>query len=148
MVGVWVVRHVAGTWQHLQLCRAPGGYAAGLWTCCRGKIEAGETAVDAAFRELREETALTPDRLYRMGTLEQFYAELSDTVWSVPFFVAHVPADAAVALNPEHTAFRWVADGDIDGLLAWPSEVPLLAELRRFHFVPHPARELLRVRER
>lgn len=146
MAGVWVSRKRGPTWEHLQLLRAPGRYMPGVWSLCRGGIEPGETAVEAALRELREETGLTPPALYRMGTLEQFYTSDGDTVWHVPFFFAAVDADAAVRLNPEHTAFRWVSDGDAETLLTWPSELQLLAEVRRFHLADHPTRPVMRVR--
>lgn len=118
----------------------------GVWSLCRGAIEPGETAVEAAVRELREETGLVPTALYRMGTLEQFYTSDGDTVWHVPFFFAAVPAEAAIELNNEHTAFRWIADAQAEALLTWPSELQLLAEVRRFHLSDHPTRALLKVR--
>ena len=45
----------------------------GEWCQVAGKIEAGETAWQAAVREIEEETALVPTSLYSAEILEQFY---------------------------------------------------------------------------
>ncbi len=60
MVNCYVVRpaELAGTHELLQLRRAPGEPLAGAWSVCRGGIEDGETAWQAALRELAEETGL------------------------------------------------------------------------------------------
>ncbi|MEM1314776.1 MAG: NUDIX domain-containing protein [Pseudomonadota bacterium] len=81
---------------------------AGTWCQVAGKIEAGERAWQAALRELREETGLTPRALYSADVCEQFYEAARDAITLAPVFVALVDADAQVALNAEHDAFEWL----------------------------------------
>jgi len=150
LAGVWISRLVPTGWEHLQLLRSPGRYMPNVWSLCRGGIEPGETAVQAALREIREETSLTPSDFHRMGTLEQFYSSETDTIWHVPFFWAQVPPSAIVTLNPEHTAYRWLPDPTAELHLTWPSEIHLLAEVRRFFLhtppsPPHPTTLLTRI---
>lgn len=145
MTGILVVRPAASGWEHLQLLRAPEDYMGNMWALCRGRCEGTETSVQAALRELREETGLRPQELYRLSTLEQFYTEANDAVWHVPFFVAVVAPDAEVVLNEEHTAYRWVADAEIDEQLTWPSERSLIAEVRAFILGDHSTKRLMRL---
>src|SRR5512133_2755375 len=87
-IAVFVARPGAdrGTHEFLQLHRVPGDDIGGTWQTVRGTIEAGETAVAAALRELSEETSLTPREFYRLGSVETFYDAADDAiVHSVPF---------------------------------------------------------------
>ncbi len=42
-----------------------------------GRIEAGETALETALRETWEEIGVTPDQIEILGTLSDFYVEVS-----------------------------------------------------------------------
>jgi dATP pyrophosphohydrolase len=103
---------------------------AGTWQTVRGSIEAGETAAQAAIRELREETAVRPVEFYRLGTVETFYDLDSDAVWHSAAFFALLADDATVTLNDEHDAVRWVNETEIDRQFMWPSEKPLIKEIK------------------
>jgi len=109
-----------------------------------GGIEAGETAPQAAVRELLEETGLAPRELYSAGTCEQFYDMRLDRICIVPAFVALVDAQAAVTLNHEHSEFRWLGLDEADGLLASPNQKELFAHVRR-HFVEGPPNGQMRI---
>jgi dATP pyrophosphohydrolase len=87
MITVFIVRPDATGQSHefLQLLRAPNVIHGQTWQIVRGKVEAGESFMAAALRELREETALVPRVFYRVGTVETFYTSIGDTIWhSVP----------------------------------------------------------------
>jgi dATP pyrophosphohydrolase len=131
--------------EFLQLRRAPGDYGAGMWAIVRGKIEPGETAPQAALRELREETGLAPVEFYALNTLDTFYLAHGDCVWHVPGFVAVAPRDATVALNEEHDASRWVNRSQIDANFLWPGERAQLAEASREVLDDGPAKPFLRI---
>jgi len=79
----------------------------GEWCQVAGSIEEGETAWQAALRELDEETGLKPDALYSADTCEQFYEADRDAITIAPVFVAFIDSAAAVSLNHEHSEYRW-----------------------------------------
>lgn len=148
MVTCYVVRPTAegALGEVLQLRRSGGQYLAGFWAAVHGKIEAGETAWQAALRELREEAGLRAEEFYHLDTINQFYLATDDTVWHVPAFCAVVPRDAVVTLNEEHDDFRWVARADLDRAFLWPGERRQLEELAREIMDFGPARPILRIR--
>jgi dATP pyrophosphohydrolase len=146
MITVFVVRPTAkGSHEFLQLRRAPGEYLPGTWQTVRGGIDPDETAVDAALRELREETGLRPVEFYRLGTVETFFIPKHDTVWMAPAFCAIVAPDARVTPNGENDDSRWVPrDAMLDTVL-WASERTVLPHLFRDILDDGPAKTLLRV---
>jgi dATP pyrophosphohydrolase len=133
MVSVFVVRPDPGDQSHefLQLRRAGGDYMGGTWQIVRGGVQSGESYIDAAVRELREETGLTPRELYRLGLVESFYTSVDDTIWhSVPF-CAVVDRDQPVLLNAEHNSSRWIARDQIESQTYWASERMVLSDVCR-----------------
>ena len=131
MVTVFVVRPDESGRSHefLQLHRHPDDFMGNTWQIIRGGMNEGETAVQGALRELREEAGLVPKELYRLGTLESFYIPHEDTLWHAVAFVAIVGRDAKVTLNEEHDDFRWLARADVAELTMWASERALLDEI-------------------
>jgi dATP pyrophosphohydrolase len=75
-----------------------------------GKVEEEESYWQAALRELKEETGLTPSRFYNADYLESFYDQLSDSIVHCPSFLARVPLDSKIELSPrEHNAYKWLS---------------------------------------
>ena len=74
----------------LALRRAAGGRCTGAWEVVHGSIEEDETPLDAALRELGEETGLAPERLYNLSRVETFYRHRVDEVAFIPVFAAFV----------------------------------------------------------
>lgn len=147
MITVFVVRPSADGKLHefLQLFRASHTWAGNTWQVVRGKVEKGETFIDGALRELREETQIVPREFYRVGTVETFYTAFNDTIWhSVPF-CAIVDHDQPVNLNPEHTDYRWIHRDQMDGHVMWASERQILADLCRDILDKSPAKDHLRI---
>ena len=145
-VACFVVRPAAGGHEFLQLRRSARQYLGGAWSTVRGRVEEGETAYTAAQRELHEEAGLVPLELYQLDTVDVFYLAVDDTIWHCPAFCAFVAADAAVILNDEHDAWRWVARSEIDGAFLWPGERSQIAELCREILDNGPAKPHLRIR--
>src|SRR5579859_5032811 len=108
LIECFVVRSASTGHEFLLLRRSPGRYMAGAWYTVAGRMEAGETAVQTALRELREETALKPLELYCLDRVGSFYVPSEDTLWHSVIFCVLVAADAPVRLNAEHDSFRWV----------------------------------------
>lgn len=115
----------------LQLRRARDP-ARGTWQPVMGTIEPGESAVDAARRELREETGLAPPALLGFWALEgvpPFYVHTLDVIILAPRFCALARADWRPQLNEEHDAFRWVGAADAPGAFIWPSQIESVREI-------------------
>lgn len=82
---------------------------AGEWFQVTGAIEPGETAWQAALREVEEETGLTLEQLYSADICEQFYEAERDAISLLPVFVGIARPAAEVRLNAEHSEARWVS---------------------------------------
>lgn len=147
IVDVYVFRRPAtDAPQALQLQRASdSGYAPGTWQAVHGGIKPGETAVQAAWRELIEETGLRPRGFWQLEHVNSFYVARSDAIQMCPCFAAEVAPDAAITLNHEHDAARWIDLEAEAHLFMWPGPRAALAEIRAYILKPSAAEPLLRI---
>jgi dATP pyrophosphohydrolase len=122
MMMCYVVRGAGTSWEFLQMKRAKGRYLGGTWQTVAGKIEAGETAWQAALRELREETGLEAEELYCLDRVNSFYVHGDDTLWHAAVFCAIVDARKPVRINEEHEEWRWIERKEAEGSFLWPSD--------------------------
>ena len=99
-----------------------------LWEVVHGHIETGEAPVDAARRELQEETGLPPERLYNLSRVDSYYSHRRDVVELIPSFCAIVAAGARPVLGAEHNAAEWLVPEAAKARLAWPREVRALED--------------------
>lgn len=134
VVDVYPYRTLAGgRAEWLVLRRAPGRLYAGTWRTVGGKIETGETAWQAALRELHEETGHAPGprdtpgdgAFWTVPSVNTFYEWTHDRINLVPAFAAELAADPV--LCAEHDAFAWLPAEDAAARLAWPEPRRLLA---------------------
>ena len=145
-VAVYVFRRTP-LLEFLQIRRsAKSGEYQGSWQTVYGGIKAGETAVQAALRELKEETGLVPLAMWQVEYLESFYFMAKDYVVLMPVFAVEVGRDAAVTLNDEHDAARWVQEARIDSSFMWRTQREALHVLLESLRNPSGAREFLNVR--
>jgi dATP pyrophosphohydrolase len=118
------------THEHLQLLRSKSDFMGGTWQPINGEIEPDETAVDAALRELREETNLVPLEFYKLNHVDIFLIAQTDTLWHRIQFCAIVGRDAKITLNSEHDDFRWISDKDAEASFMWPGDRHAVREIR------------------
>jgi len=95
------------------------------WLPIGGELEPGETPLEAADRELREETGLIGRFRPLAGALDGVPPGLigyeehpagSKGIHLNFVFVAEVAEDAEVAPNHEFSAWRWVDRAELDGV--------------------------------
>jgi len=146
VVQCFVLRPAGGAYEFLQMRRSAGDFMGGSWQTVYGKIEGTETAWQAAVRELREETGLSPVEFYQLDTVNTFYLAARDEIWHVPMFCAIVDPEAQVRLNAEHDAVRWVARPQAMEAFIWPGEKSALRELVREILDNGPAKVHMRIK--
>jgi 8-oxo-dGTP pyrophosphatase MutT (NUDIX family) len=127
-VAVFVTRR--GGREVLLLHRAPGG--GGYWHVVAGGVEPGETAVDAAKRELREETGLVAPLGTAAEVTEYAYALSEEPVERrslydprtvrvhVTCYRAKAADDWEPTLDGEHDDYRWCSAAEACVTLRWP----------------------------
>lgn len=103
----YVARIINGQSEYLLMQRC-GEYLKGNWQMVTGSIHEGETAWEAALRELDEETGLKPEAFYNVDQVESFYEFALDRILFGPIFLALVNPQQSVKLSPtEHSCYVW-----------------------------------------
>lgn len=106
--------------------RAKGKIYEGQWRMIGGKVEPGETYWEAALRELLEETALTPSKMWTIPSLNLFYEHSSDSILQIPAFAAEIDRGDTIRLDREHTEYSWVEHDEVSEYLYWPEQIRLI----------------------
>ena len=114
--------------QYLVLHRSPRFDA--YWHLVAGGVEMGESAAEAAARELVEETGLVAEVVDLGRPFVYPLAEESEAVRgrfggdveevAVDCFLAEAPAGWEPTLNDEHDEARWCSATEAEELLYWP----------------------------
>jgi 8-oxo-dGTP diphosphatase len=109
----------------------PNDYHEGKWNGLGGKCELDESPLEAARRELEEESGLVlPESAFRaLGTL-QFpnFKPHKNEDWLVFVFTAQVPGAMDPMTASQEGALSWIARDEVLNLNLWPGD-------RRF--IPH-----------
>jgi dATP pyrophosphohydrolase len=111
-----------GRIEFLLLKRAANEVYPLLWQPVTGRMNEGETAYEAALREIAEETNLTPGEFWVVPNVNSFYNPNKDTVSLIPVFVGRVAADSEITISEEHDDYGWFEFEDAIRLLAWPGQ--------------------------
>ena len=121
IVAVYIARPADDGIELLMLQRPEGHRFAGAWQTVGGHVEEkrGETAWQAAMRELDEETGLDVERWFRIDRPETFYNPENDSIYLVPAFAALVAAGSEPTISEEHQAWRWQRAGDAAASVDW-----------------------------
>lgn len=118
--------------QYLALHRREGiDRLGGTWQAVHGGIEEGETAAQAAWREVQEETGAKPMRFWELDYVETFYAPHLDALRLVPCFAAQLAQNVPVAPGAEHDAHEWLRRPAILERFLWRSQREAVQVLHR-----------------
>ena len=107
VIDAYVYRKTSEGIKYLILKRAKTKIYEHLWQGVAGKIEKGEKAWEAAIRELKEETNLTPVMMFIADHISSFYEKHGDRINFVPVFGVEVDS-GDVLISNEHCEFKWV----------------------------------------
>jgi dihydroneopterin triphosphate diphosphatase len=128
-VNVAVIKEDGDGWKFLLLQRSRQETYAGCWGFLTGAKTGNETVAQVAMREVKEETGLTPERLWATEYVMQFYEPTCDKVWILPLVVAVVKVDSQVVLSPENSDFRWLPAVKARRLVTWKNLVRAIDDL-------------------
>lgn len=118
----------------------------GNWQMVSGGIHTGETAWQAALREIKEETNLIPDRFYSADAVECFYEVSRDIVMIGPAFVAFIDTEQEVKLSPkEHDLYKWVSYDEALTYLEFENQQRIIKQIED-NFVKKPPKERFRIK--
>jgi dATP pyrophosphohydrolase len=133
LVDVWLFRTIGDTTEILMLHRAAHRVLPGLWQGVSGLVEGDEVIVDAAIREVREETGLEDadvEGWFHLDYVAEFLWEPTDAlITSVYFAVRTAPAWEPI-LSHEHDAYEWLPFDDALRRAVWPGYREALIRLR------------------
>lgn len=112
------------------------GSLAGTWQPLMGHIEHGETAIDCAWRELKEEVGLDQDspELLGLWSLEQvhpYFVASKNAIMHSPRFAVEVAGEWHAVLDDEHDAVRWIRASDAEKSFMWPGQRAAIREIRQ-----------------
>lgn len=103
-------------------------YGTNHWDFPKGKLEPGETNEIAAFREVKEETALdiSIDPGFEHKLFYRFRGRDGELVSKQVTFFSGRSATKDVKISEEHTGFRWLPYEEARRLLTYDNAVHLL----------------------
>jgi ADP-ribose pyrophosphatase YjhB (NUDIX family) len=104
-VGVWF--YAIDTGRYLYLMRDDPKHP-DTWGLPGGRIESGETLIDAIIRECEEELGCMPNYI-RLVPLEKFTTV--DQQFAYHTFFCSVATEFVPTLNHEHTGWAWLTSG-------------------------------------
>ncbi len=93
-----------------------------IWQFITGSIEENEKAIDAAIREVIEETGIKPTAIWVVPYILSFYDANSDTINICPLFAAEINENIPVQLSDEHDDFGWLTLDEAIAKLVWHNQ--------------------------
>jgi dATP pyrophosphohydrolase len=122
LVEVHIFRETENVIEFLLLKRAEDQLYPAVWQMVSGKIRESEKAFETSLRELKEETNLTPLKMWIAPKVNSFYSSQSDSICLIPVFAVQVKKDSKVIISNEHSEYKWVSSNEAKRLLAWDGQ--------------------------
>lgn len=146
IVDVYVYRLVQARPMFLVLRRGPTSRLPGTWQAVHGHIDPGETAFQAAVRELAEETRLTAESWHQLESVHPFYVAASDEIHLCAGFAARVDPQTDAVRNEENDDHVWLGFADALDRFHWPGQRRAVQEICELILPGGPTAEALRIR--
>lgn len=121
MIEAHIFRKIGIDLEFLLLKRASNEKYPDLWQMVTGSID-NESAHQTALREIKEETCLTPIKLWVVPNINSFYSPEKDIIIMIPVFAVLVNENQKVIISEEHSEYKWVKREEAIKLLAWPGQ--------------------------
>lgn len=93
-----------------------------IWQMVSGAIKKNESAVNAAIREVKEETGLNANKLYVIPKVNSLYYHKKDKIILIPVFACKVNFNSKVVISNEHSDFKWVSFSQAKKMLTWKQQ--------------------------
>jgi len=122
LIEAHIFRETENSIEFLLLKRAEDQIYPAVWQMVSGKIKENEKATETAVRELKEETNLTPLKMWIAPKVNSFYSSQSDSICLIPVFAVQVKKDSKVIISDEHSEYKWVTSDEAKRLLAWDGQ--------------------------
>ena len=122
LVEVHIFRETENAIEFLLLKRAEDQIYPSVWQMVSGKIKENEKAFETSLRELKEETNLTPLKMWIAPKVNSFYSSQTDSICLIPVFAVQVKKDSKVIISNEHSEYKWVTSNETKRLLAWDGQ--------------------------
>ncbi len=100
--------------RYLLLKRSDSGSLPGMWEFPGGKSELGESYLQAAVRETKEETNLDVGNLERVSEYDRMMTDRDRMVHVILLYAKEFSGD--IRLSGEHSAYGWYSEEEIRGL--------------------------------
>lgn len=133
IVEVCVFRTNTNRHEYLLLQRAENDRIyPGIWQIVSGSIKPGETATQAALRELREETKLRAKRFWVVPLVNSFYVSSEDVLHFTTVFAAEANVGEELRLSSEHQNSSWLSNDEAMKKLVWPGQRKAISMVQEF----------------
>ncbi|MEX1157669.1 MAG: NUDIX domain-containing protein [Thermomicrobiales bacterium] len=107
LVDTYLFRKINARPQFLVLRRRAEAPRGDVWQSIHTRVAPGETAIDAARRDVQSSTGLVPIRFYSADYVAQFYDHGSDSIVLAPTLAAQVNPKSPVIVAPEYSDYAW-----------------------------------------
>lgn len=130
----WLVRKTGNGQFETLLLRKISAIHAPFWQPPTGGSEPGETFLQTAVREIREETGLeiSENQLELLRQKQEIWLEKLETMWLATVFFALVGFDSeAIIISEEHDDSGWFSLDGAAEKLTWPGNFENLRLLKK-----------------
>ena len=108
-----------------------------VWSMPKGHLESGETAEEAAVREVHEETGIESHVIGTLGTIDFWFMSLDRRVHkTVHHYLLEADGGELSDADAEVVEVAWFPIHDVAGLLRYPDERRLVNMSRLVNLVP------------